>query len=212
LQDHISPIALILRRISKHVLKSIYGVSIEIESSEKDEAGLLTAEQFLTAYSIHRGFDKTKSSRYIIKDYINGKLLFCNPPPGIDPFIFNSEYNDSFKLSTDKPSQTDSFINNGVVSKISQNSKEHKSFKIQESQNNKLLIFDKTFFDQNKSSLELHQKMMKNLSYKKYIKPSTTHSFEYHLQNNVLNSSKKHFKSYKRKKNHISQIEQSVII
>ncbi|KAG4302748.1 hypothetical protein PCK1_001103 [Pneumocystis canis] len=206
LQDYISPIALILRRIPKHIFESIYGVSIQIESSEKDEAGILTAEQFLTEYLVHRGIDKSRASRHIIKDYVNGKLLFCNPPPGIDPFTFNSEYYDSFKLFTDKHSKTNSFIKNEVFNMISKNAKKQKSFKTEELQNNKLLIFDKNFFYQNKSFLESNQKIIKSFCYKKYTGPNPTHSSEYHLRNNVLSKSKKHFKSYKRKNHHIFEM------
>jgi large subunit GTPase 1 len=33
--------------------------------------------------------DEARSARYILKDYVNGKLLFCHPPPGISDASFN---------------------------------------------------------------------------------------------------------------------------
>ena len=33
--------------------------------------------------------DGPRSARYILKDYVNGRLLYCHPPPGVDPATFN---------------------------------------------------------------------------------------------------------------------------
>ena len=33
--------------------------------------------------------DEARAARYILKDYVNGKLLFSNPPPGVSPATFN---------------------------------------------------------------------------------------------------------------------------
>ena len=33
--------------------------------------------------------DGPRSARYILKDYVNGRLLYCHPPPGTDPVVFN---------------------------------------------------------------------------------------------------------------------------
>lgn len=35
--------------------------------------------------------DEARSARYVLKDYVNGKLLFCHPPPGISETSFNEE-------------------------------------------------------------------------------------------------------------------------
>jgi len=53
----------------------------------------------LKAYAIARGFtkssqgnpDESRAARYILKDYVNGKLLFCHPPPEIDEKEYNQE-------------------------------------------------------------------------------------------------------------------------
>jgi large subunit GTPase 1 len=33
--------------------------------------------------------DEARAARYILKDFVNGKLLFCHPPPGISESSFN---------------------------------------------------------------------------------------------------------------------------
>jgi large subunit GTPase 1 len=49
--------------------------------------------------SVARGFtragqgnpDEARAARYILKDYVDGRLLFCHPPPGLDGGEFNAE-------------------------------------------------------------------------------------------------------------------------
>ena len=53
----------------------------------------------LTVSTVARGFmrsgqgnpDEARAARYILKDYVNAKLLFCHPPPGIPEDDFNEE-------------------------------------------------------------------------------------------------------------------------
>ena len=35
--------------------------------------------------------DEARAARYILKDYVNARLLFCHPPPGSDDRGFNEE-------------------------------------------------------------------------------------------------------------------------
>ena len=35
--------------------------------------------------------DESRSARYVLKDYVNGKLLFCHPPPAISEVAFNQQ-------------------------------------------------------------------------------------------------------------------------
>jgi large subunit GTPase 1 len=42
--------------------------------------------------------DQSRSSRLVLKDYVNGKLLYCHPPPGIDADEFNRETRDIERL------------------------------------------------------------------------------------------------------------------
>ena len=40
---------------------------------------------FMTARGLP---DNPRSSRHILKDFVNGKLLYCIPPPEVDPAEF----------------------------------------------------------------------------------------------------------------------------
>lgn len=33
--------------------------------------------------------DESRASRYVLKDYVNARLLYCHPPPGVDSTSFN---------------------------------------------------------------------------------------------------------------------------
>lgn len=35
--------------------------------------------------------DEARSARYVLKDYVNAKLLFCHPPPGVSETEFNEQ-------------------------------------------------------------------------------------------------------------------------
>lgn len=185
LKDYIRPIALIASRISKEVFETIYGISLEVKTAEENGSGILTAEELLEKYAASRGIDKSRASRHIIKDYISGKLLFCTPPPDIDPYIFNFEYYNSFKLCGDKRLQSGDSTENGVANKSSINTKKQTNSKDNPSLHTKLSKFDQDFFSQNTLSLNL-----KGFYYKKHAGPLAAHFFEVihaNFKNSCLN-------------------------
>ncbi|XP_018423062.1 PREDICTED: large subunit GTPase 1 homolog isoform X2 [Nanorana parkeri] len=99
MRDHIPPISLIAQRIPRYVLEAIYGINIIRPREDEDQDRAPTSEEFLSAYGYMRGFmtahgqpDQPRSSRYILKDYVNGKLLYCDSPPGIDPSDFQPQH------------------------------------------------------------------------------------------------------------------------
>jgi large subunit GTPase 1 len=98
LREFTGPAGLVARRIPQPFLEALYGMKIVTRPLEEGGTGIPTAEEMLTAYAKARGFtrtgqgqpDESRAARYILKDYVNGKLLFCQPPPmDIDPFEFN---------------------------------------------------------------------------------------------------------------------------
>lgn len=98
LREFTGPAGLVARRIPQPFLEALYGMRIVTRPLEEGGTGIPTAEELLTAYAKARGFtrtgqgqpDESRAARYILKDYVNGKLLFCQPPPvDIDPFDFN---------------------------------------------------------------------------------------------------------------------------
>ena len=100
LREYTGPSALVAQRIPKSFLEAIYGMKIETRPIEEGGTGTPTAEELLRAYARARGFstqgqgqpDESRAARYVLKDYVKGKLLFCHPPPA-DPPINEKGFN-----------------------------------------------------------------------------------------------------------------------
>ncbi|KAF2093885.1 P-loop containing nucleoside triphosphate hydrolase protein [Rhizodiscina lignyota] len=107
LREFTGPAGLVAQRIPKAFLEAVYGMTIRIRPLEEGGTGTPTAEELLRAYARARGFstqglgqpDESRAARYVLKDYVKGKLLFCHPPPTdppIDAKYFNRDlYNES---------------------------------------------------------------------------------------------------------------------
>lgn len=109
LREYTGPATLIAQRIPQPFLDAIYGMHIEVRPAEEGGTGIPTGEEMLRAYAIARGFstqglgqpDESRAARFILKDYVKGKLLFCHPPPAdppIDSKWFNRELYDAAHL------------------------------------------------------------------------------------------------------------------
>jgi ribosome biogenesis GTPase A len=97
MRDHWPVVSLICERIPREIINAHYGIQLpEPSIHELRERGLSslpppTAEELLTTYCIARGMlaaasgvpDYQRASRTIIKDYADGKLLYCHPPPSL---------------------------------------------------------------------------------------------------------------------------------
>lgn len=105
LREFTGPVALVARRIPMSFLEAVYGIHIHVRATEEGGTGVPTAEELLISYALSRGFtksgqgnpDESRAARYILKDYVNGKLLFVTPPPTsppIDGADFNAELHD----------------------------------------------------------------------------------------------------------------------
>lgn len=104
LREFTGPAQLVTARIPKAFLEAVYGIHIRVQNVSEGGTGTPTAEELLSAYARARGFtrtgqgqpDESRAARYVLKDYVNGKLLFVAPPPGhgIDPMDFNHELYD----------------------------------------------------------------------------------------------------------------------
>ncbi|XP_026465202.1 large subunit GTPase 1 homolog, partial [Ctenocephalides felis] len=90
MRDHVPPINLVASLIPRHIIEDTYGIMIAkpLEGEDPDRAPV--AEEVLNAYGYNRGFmtangqpDCPRSARYILKDYVNGKLLYCYAPPNM---------------------------------------------------------------------------------------------------------------------------------
>lgn len=105
LREFTGPAGLVAQRIPQSFFEALYGIKVNTRPLEEGGTGIPTAEEILSVYAVARGFTKTgqgqpdesRAARYVLKDYVSGKLLFCQPPPGeptIDPRDFNRELYD----------------------------------------------------------------------------------------------------------------------
>lgn len=108
LREFTGPAALVAKRIPKSFLEALYGITINMRPLEEGGTGTVTASEMLRAYARARGFattgqgnpDESRAARYVLKDYVNGKLLYVEPPPGdYDAKEFNSELYDPSHLT-----------------------------------------------------------------------------------------------------------------
>ncbi|CAB3385925.1 Hypothetical predicted protein [Cloeon dipterum] len=97
LRDHMPPVNLITSLIPRHVLEDKYGIIISRPHEDEDPDRNPTADEFLSAYGYNRGFmtqrglpDVSRSARCVLKDYVNGKLLYCYAPPNCDQKTFHT--------------------------------------------------------------------------------------------------------------------------
>ena len=93
------PMALIARRIPRHILEITYTIKLPVLPGDvKDVAGnaMLSPQQLLESYCQARGLfraralgesDMPRAARQILKDFTDGRLLFCHPPAGQTPEV-----------------------------------------------------------------------------------------------------------------------------
>ncbi|RCI03733.1 hypothetical protein CU098_001016, partial [Rhizopus stolonifer] len=103
LREYSGPCGLVAQRIPKAVLEATYGIRIRTVPIEDGGTGIPTSSELCATYAIARGYvrssqgnpDEARAARYILKDYVNGKLLYCHPPPNVDGIEFNKEINEA---------------------------------------------------------------------------------------------------------------------
>ncbi|XP_050092608.1 large subunit GTPase 1 homolog [Anopheles aquasalis] len=90
MRDHVPPVNLLCTLIPRHVLEDTYGIMIAKPLEGETPNRPPHSEELLLAFAYNRGFmtangqpDQSRGSRYVLKDYVNGKLLYCYAPPGV---------------------------------------------------------------------------------------------------------------------------------
>lgn len=100
LRDFISPVEAICQRISRSQIVQLYGLDIPAWK-QLDAMTLLTSHARLRGYYKNAGRpDETKSARFVLKDYVGGKLLHCQAPPTLSKEERKAFYH-SFSEQTD---------------------------------------------------------------------------------------------------------------
>ena len=98
MREYTAPAELVAQRIPKDILCRTYNMDIPTLSKEEGGLGRPTGMEILTAFAIARGLsrqgqgnpDESRAARYVLKDYVNARLLYAHPPPGVDAHTFNA--------------------------------------------------------------------------------------------------------------------------
>jgi len=114
LRDYTPPVNLLCDRVARWQLESAYGIRIP-PPPEGEEGRPPNAEEFLSSYGLMRGYmtsqgrpDCARSARIVLKDHVNGKLLYCHAPPGIDAADFGDDQGERINGLTSPTSAVDS--------------------------------------------------------------------------------------------------------
>lgn len=185
MRDYVEPINQLCHQIPVHVLEIIYGIMLPKPNEGEDPNRPPTAEEFCSVYSYSHGYmnhrgtpDVQRGARIIIKDYINGKLIYAYPPPGINEKSFQE-----FRIDPAKEAK--------YFEKCKKN--------IQKAENKpELTAFDSEFF--RKLEPRVLSKGPVVASYNRINKEGMTASQSVETINSMGKSSKKHFKGNKREK------------
>jgi large subunit GTPase 1 len=129
LREFTGPAGLVAQRIPQAFLEAVYGMKIHIQPIEEGGTGVPTASELLRAYATARGFqtqglgqpDESRAARYILKDYVKGKLLYCHAPPvdpPIDAAYFNRALYDDEHLPTRRRGQLSYIDDMSVASEL----------------------------------------------------------------------------------------------
>ncbi|KYN44004.1 Large subunit GTPase 1 like protein [Trachymyrmex septentrionalis] len=109
MRDHVPAITLLATLIPRYILEDLYGFMLPIPSEGEDLNRAPTAEELLNAHAYNRGFmtqngqpDNPRSARYVLKDFVNGKLLYCVAPPTFDQERFHTFPPRRRNISTNK--------------------------------------------------------------------------------------------------------------
>ena len=88
MRDAVGPISYLIEKIPRIVLESVYGMKLPVPDHDLEKGRLPYPHEVLREYGSLRGFmttrgtpDESRAARIILKDFVNGKLLYVKPPP-----------------------------------------------------------------------------------------------------------------------------------
>lgn len=109
--EHREAIQVAANRVPRHVIESVYNISLPRPKTYEPQNRPPLASEFLRAYCTSRGYvassglpDETRAARIILKDYIDGKLPHYELPPGMsneEDFLEDSLYEEHEEDSSD---------------------------------------------------------------------------------------------------------------
>lgn len=90
MREQYGPAALLLSRVPVSYLEAIYSMMLP-DKSDISAADLLTSIAFIRGFMSSSGIpDSSRAARMLVKDVVNGKILWAAPPPGAEENEFNS--------------------------------------------------------------------------------------------------------------------------
>jgi len=102
MKDYISPVSLIIHRVPKVVLEEHYKIKLPAADSKN-----YTASIFLQVLGAKKGLvtgrglpNEAMAARFVLRDYVNGKLLFCHIRPDYDRSMHGEVVQSGFKTHT----------------------------------------------------------------------------------------------------------------
>jgi large subunit GTPase 1 len=104
MRDYVEPINLIAHQLPKKVFEIQYGLILPQPKEGEDPLRGPTAEELCSTYAISHGFmnhkgipDVQRAARCLLKDYINGKLVYCYVQPNVNDKEFQEIKIDALK-------------------------------------------------------------------------------------------------------------------
>ena len=91
MKEYMPPIALLVQRLPKSAFEQCYSLRLRSDVEREEDPDMPDlARELLMAHALARGFmtttkgtpDESRSARVILKDLVNAKLLYAEPPPG----------------------------------------------------------------------------------------------------------------------------------
>lgn len=98
--DYLSPVSLIAARIPASIFEGVYGIRFPVlvdgvytdtDALLRAAPGYVSATMLLDTHARARGFmsdhnkpDQSRSTRVLLKDYVNGRIIFAHAPPPRD--------------------------------------------------------------------------------------------------------------------------------
>eukprot|EP00038_Savillea_parva_P031330 m.85154 g.85154 ORF g.85154 m.85154 type:complete len:638 (-) comp9621_c1_seq1:109-2022(-) len=89
LTGYLDPVDYIAQTVARDVLNKTYGISIIAPGPGEDPHRRPSAQELIDGYGLARGImsgsgdaNGPQCARILLKDFVDGKLLYCKPPPG----------------------------------------------------------------------------------------------------------------------------------
>ncbi|CAB3407955.1 unnamed protein product [Caenorhabditis bovis] len=89
MRDHFSPTSLLLSRVPVHVIESMYSIMLP-EMENPSAVNLLNSLAFMRGFMASSGVpDCSRAARLLLKDVVNGRMVWAAAPPGVDQEEFD---------------------------------------------------------------------------------------------------------------------------